>query len=154
MKLLMTLLLLISFNSFSHEGHDEPGAIPPAPHGGIIKEAKHLHHGSHSHDHEKAEEKEIFFEGVYQDNRINVFALELDPKGHKHFLVLNNEDFKNFKVEVIDARKKILLKTSLKQNEKGWSIDISSMRARRFLLNISGVFKGAKYTAKIQVERK
>lgn len=154
MKILILLFTILSINSFGHEDHSAPGSIPPAPNGGVIKEAQHMHHGSHKHDHLEASKREIFFEGVYQKGVLKIFPLELDPKGHKHFLSLKNTDFKEVKIEVIDARKKRKLTDNFKADKLGWSIDISDERTRRFLVHISGIFKSAKYHAKIQIEKR
>lgn len=150
----LTILILLTFNTFAHEGHDNPGAVPPAPNGGVLEEAMHMHHGSHNHSHKEASEREIFFEGVYKNNKITIYPLQLDPKKYKHFISLNIKDFKKVKIDIVDARKKEKLNLNYSMSDKGWVIDVSNVRARRFLLDVSGIFKGAKYHAKVQVERK
>lgn len=154
MKIIFILTILMSLNSYSHEGHGVPGSIPPAPNGGVLEEADHMHHGSHNHDHKEASDREIFFEGLYKKGKLLVFPLQLDPKGHKHFISLKSEDFKDVKIEVVDARKKDKIKAELKTGSLDWSIDVSKVRARRFILHVSGIYKGAKYHAKVQVEKK
>ena len=37
--LMVALACLVSPLLWAHEGHDMPGSIPPAPHGGWVKEA-------------------------------------------------------------------------------------------------------------------
>ncbi len=150
----ITILLLLTLNIYAHEGHDNPGAVPPAPNGGVLEEAMHIHHGSHNHSHKEANEREIFYEGVYRNNKISIFPLQLDPNKYKHFISLNNKEFKEVKIDIVDARKKEKLDLKFSVSDKAWIIDVSKVRARRFLLDVSGVFKGAKYQAKVQVERK
>lgn len=53
MKLIILSLILSSY-IFAHEGHDMPGSMPPAPHGGEVKEAEHAEAG---HGHHEKEEK-------------------------------------------------------------------------------------------------
>jgi hypothetical protein len=154
MKILTLIITVLSLNTYAHEDHSAPGSIPPAPNGGVIKEAQHMHHGSHKHDHMEASEREIFFEGVYKKGVLNLYPLELDPKGHKHYITLKNTDFKEMKIEVVDARKKAKVSSKFKVEKEGWSVDVSKMRARRFIIHISGIFKNAKYHAKVQVEKK
>ena len=153
MKSLLIVLIFSTF-TFAHEGHDVPGAIPPAPHGGVISEAKHMHHGSHDHDHHEASKREIFFEGRFNNNQIEIYALELDSKTHKTFITLDNKKFSKFNVKVIDARKKKTLDTDVKLVKKHWTVKITNNRVRRFFVDIHGLYDGAKYKARIQVERK
>jgi hypothetical protein len=154
MKIALFLSFLISFQLFAHEGHGNPGALPPAPNGGIAVEAVHQHGGSHNHDHSKAVEREFFVEGVYKNGSLKLFPLLLDPKGHKHFINLSTSKFEKVRFEVFDARKKVKLTLDKKSLKESWSFDVSKSRTRRFMVHFTGIFNGAKYKAKVQVERK
>ncbi len=85
-KMLLKLITIFittffSIDTMAHEGHGIPGALPPAPHGGVVQEVEHLekHHSAEDgHDHSKekhAEEVELFFEAVYKNKEIIVYPL-------------------------------------------------------------------------------
>lgn len=153
MKILV-FLTLFSINCFPHGDHSIPGAIPPAPHGGILGEAKHDHGISHMHDHKKASEREIFFEGIYKNKSLTVHFLELDPKTTKFFFIHDFTDLKDLKISIQDARKKKKISKDHKLLDKKVIIDMNGQRARRLFVKISGKYKGAKYSSEFQVERK
>jgi len=153
MKFLL-LISLLSVNTFPHGDHSIPGAIPPAPNGGSLGEAKHDHGKSHKHDHKKASEIEVFFEAVYKNKLLNIHFLELDPKTNKLFLEHDFADFKDLKLEIKDARKKKIITKKHMIDSKKITVDMTGERARRLLIKISGNFKGAKFDSEFQVERK
>ena len=149
------LLILVSFYIFAHEGHETPGAIPPAPNGGVLNEAKHIHHGSKKgHDHHKEMKREIFFEGRFVNDGIRIYPLELGPKNFKVFTELKTSQFKNIKFKIMDARKNKELEAKVTQDEKSWSLLVKSKRVRRFIVHIDGLLGEARYQAKAQIERK
>jgi len=153
MKILI-LISMLSINCFGHGDHSIPGVIPPAPNGGTLGEASHKHSGSHKHDHKEASEKEIFFEGIYKNNSLEISFLELEPKESKHFLVHDFGEMSELKLIIKDPRKgKVINRESKVENNK-LQVDLKGIRARRLVFELSGVFKGAKYSAKVQVERK
>ncbi len=153
MKILL-LVLLISINSFGHGDHSAPGRIPPAPHGGSLGEAEHHHSGSGKHDHKKAQKKQIFFEGILKNNKLTLYILELDPIADKFFVTHDFNNLKDYKLTIKDARKDKMLDKEPKIEEKKLVVDMTGERARRLILNIEGKYEEAKYSAKIQVERK
>ncbi len=150
----LVLLVLFSINCFTHGDHSVPGAIPPSPNGGILGEAKHDHGKSHEHDHKEASEREVFFEGIYKNKNLTIHFLELDPKTTKFFLVNDFNDLKDLKISIQDARKKKKISKKHKLVDKKIIIDMNGQRARRLLVNISGKYKGAKYSAELQLERR
>lgn len=153
MKILL-LLSLLSLNAFGHGDHGSPGAIPPAPHGGTLGEAEHIHAKSHDHDHGEATKREVFFEGKIIKNTLHVYALELEPKKMKSFINLKLSDFKDAKFKLIDARKKKTIKVDFNASKSSWEASIKGHRARRYMVEIDAKLHGARYKTKLQVERK
>lgn len=154
MKLLSVFLLLLSFNLFAHEGHDKPGAIPPAPHGGVLAEASHSHNGSKNHDHMVASEKEIFFEGILKNGKLQIFPLQLDTKNGAVFIPVGKTEITDMVIIVKDPRKNLIVSKEYSEAKSGWIVDLSEKRGRRFIANITFLLNGAKYKATLQIERK
>lgn len=151
LTLIFTLLFTVSL--FAHSDHAEPGAIPPAPNGGSIGEAKHVH-DKHKHDHVKASKQEVFFEGVFKGKKIKIYPLILDPIGHKTFLSQEISRFTKTNVVLRDPRKKKDYNVEVIPRDKFWEISLGEIKARRLILDITSTFDGAKYKAKVQTERK
>jgi hypothetical protein len=154
MKKVICLSFLVIVNIYAHENHHIPGAIPIAPNGGTIKEAKHEHIGSGEHDHIKAKKREIFFEAKIIENEIRVFPLELEPKQNKSFIAKNVKKFNKIEILVKDPRKKKKLNKKYIVRKDHWVIDIKGQRSHRFLIDISMLYQGAKYSSTLQVEKK
>lgn len=146
--------VVLCLKAFSHGDHSAPGAIPPSPNGGVLGEAKHDHHDSHDHNHKKAEEREVFYEVKYKGKLISIYPLELDPKTNNSFLPMKIKEFSKVKIEVKDPRKKKTVSKTFRTEEGRWTIDASKIRGRRLIIVLSGTYKGAKYKAKVQVEKK
>jgi hypothetical protein len=153
MKLLIVAMLICSGQVFAHGDHSAPGAIPPSPNGGVLSEAKHEHKGSHHHDHKKAEEREIFFEAKLKNKLLTVYPLELDHKTGNVFKALKVGDFSKVKMSIKDPRKKSDVKFELKAKSDHWQLKLGNNRVRRVIVEVSGIFKEAKYKANVQVER-
>lgn len=154
MKLLVLVMLISCSQVFAHGDHSAPGAIPPSPNGGVLSEAKHEHKGSHHHDHKKAVEREIFFEAKLKNELLTVYPLELDHKTGNVFKALKVGDFSKVKINVKDPRKKSSVKFELEAKNDHWRLKLGNNRVRRVIVEVSGIFKDAKYKAKVQVERK
>ena len=153
-KAFLVISLLFTTNIFAHGDHAEPGAIPPAPHGGTISEAKHYEAAGHKHDHGKEEEKEVFFEGIYKGKSLKLYPLILDPKTYKAFLAQPVTEFKKTKIVLKDPRKKKEYKVKAISKGNYWEISMTKIRGRRFILHVSSTVDGEEYRAKIQIERK
>ena len=153
-KWMLVFLAVFSLNTFGHADHSTPGAIPPAPHGGQLGEAKHKHKGSHDHDHKKASEREIFFEILQKGKTLEVFPYELDSKDYKSFIELSTEQFSDTKIELFDPRKKKKFKPELRAGKKSWTLSLEKVKARRVFTKIKTFLDGGKFRAKIQVELK
>ena len=154
-KLLLMLTLIMTLSLEGHEGHEEPGAIPPAPHGGVVAEAKHMHeHSQKGHNHKDAKKREIFFEGVYKGKTLKIFPLELDPKTYKSFLDSDISLYKDVKIKLIDPRKKKTYTPKFKIFKNHWNVSLEKVKGRRFIVKIESSLFGANYKTELQVERK
>lgn len=154
MKKLLILISLITFNSYAHEGHDVPGALPPAPNGGVIKEAHHAHKGSGKHDHKKASEKEFFFEAIIKNKLLKIYPYVLNPKHFNTFDKQNISDFSGVTIKLYDPRKKKNYTPKVEVKNDSWELDVSKIKARRLIVNIKAINNKAVYKVKIQVEKK
>lgn len=145
----IVFLITFSLTILAHEGHDIPGALPIAPHGGVLKEAHHIHKGSHHH-HGKAIKREIFFEGKYENNKIYIYPLELEGE---MFTSLKVAEMSDIKIKVIDGRSRKEISGNLEPQGKSWVFTLKKTRARRFLIKIDVLYKKAPYKAIVQVEK-
>ena len=153
-KIILVIVLVLSTNSFAHGDHSEPGAIPPAPHGGTVSEAKHHEHHGHNHSHKKSKEKEVFFEAIYKGKTLKVYPLILDPKTYKTFLSQPVAGFKKTKVVLKDPRKKKEYAVEATPKGNYWEVPMAKIRGRRLIVHVSSQVDGENYKAKIQIERK
>lgn len=154
MKLLIIFLLLAqSIFVLAHGDHATPGAIPPAPHGGALQEAKHKHNHA-KHDHKEASKREIFFEAKLDGKELKIYPLEIEPKESKTFLPIKTDDFTNVKIVVMDARKNKEIESKWYREKDYWPADFSNMKGRRFKIHISADLSGALFKATMQIEKK
>lgn len=154
MRVLFILILVMSSSVFAHKDHSAPGAIPPAPHGGVIKEAIHKHRGSHHHDHVKASKKEVFIEGVYKEGNIELYPLELEPKEAKFFIPIKLDQISEVKIKTINPRDKSVLSDNYTLDNDKFLIKLENNKSRRIVVEYSGILNGARYATKVQVEIK
>lgn len=165
MKSYLLLGLLFTAFSLAHEGHDMPGAMPPAPHGGEVKaaeepEGEHHHDGKEAKDddhekgeaHEHGEEKEVFFEVVYANKLVKVYPLTLDPKNPKIFSSLPTKSFSAVEMKIELPREKKTESVKVTVQESHFEIAFDPKKAFRFFTLVSGKFEGEEKKAKIQVE--
>jgi len=147
------ILVIISMSIFGHGDHSTPGSLPPAPHGGVIKEAKHIH-SNHKHDHKEAMKREIFFEVSYENQEVKIHLLELNPKNYKDFITLGLKKIEVLSFKVVDARKKRTVSKEFTNKEEFLYSKIENKRARRLLIELSVKINGAKFKETVQVERR
>lgn len=153
-NLLLMTILLSSINSWSHGDHSAQGALPEAPNGGILGEAKRVHsHGHGKHGHEESSKKEVFFEVVKKKTDIKVLAMVLNDKT-KEFKALAPSDFKELKIQVFDPRKKKEYQPEFKAAKDSWTLSLAGIKGRRFFIQISGKMNGAELKSSIQVENR
>lgn len=179
-KLTSILLILASTCVFSHEGHDMPGAMPPAPHGGEVKAAEHEEAGEHARDegekgHEEKghkdgekeepkdahnekgnkhseEEAEVFFEVVYAKKSIKIYPLTLNPKNPKIFASLPVTAFKDVTLNVELPRQKKTEAVKVNVTESYFEATFDPKTAFRFFAKISATHEGEVKKTSIQVE--
>lgn len=164
-----TILVLSVFTltrlGLCHEGHGIPGALPPAPHGGMVQEAghaageehEHEHEGEGEHGHEGKEEKEteLFFEVNYKDKELSIYPLALNPEKPNAFQVLSAKAVLskiNLKAEFPRAKKFEALTPVMGDDAIKASFD--SKNANRFIVHIGAEFEKEMKLAKVQIERK
>lgn len=153
MKTLLVLALVsLGRIGLAHEGHGIPGALPPAPHGGVIQEAGHVGEDKHAHG---KEETELFFEVVYKDKEISVYPLGLLPEKTNAFVPLSAKSVLSkidLKAEV-PRTKKIESLTAKVDNEAIKAV-FDSKGANRFILHVGAEFEKEMKLAKVQIEKK
>lgn len=150
---LFTAFAFGTLNVWAHEGHGIPGALPPAPHGGVIQEAEHTAQDVHGGD--AKEETELFIEVVYKDKQLSVYPLTLDPKKPNAFL----------KLSPAKALSKVTMKAEFPRQKKTETlitkIDEEAIRAifdakgtNRFIVHLASEFQKEAKIAKVQIEAK
>lgn len=144
---------LASFNVEAHEGHGIPGALPPAPHGGVVQEAEHT--GADLHGGDAKEETELFIEVVYKNKQLAVYPLTLDPKKPNSFLKLSpTKDLSKVTLKAEFPRKKQTEVLVPKVEEDAIRASFDSKGANRFIVHLSTEFHKESKVAKVQIEAK
>lgn len=162
MKIRLSILLMITLGAYvhSHEGHDMPGAMPPAPHGGEVKAAEHDEkeeskekHAEKGHEHHEEEgEIEIFFEVVYAKKAVKIYPLTLNPKNPKVFSSLPTNSFKDVSLSIELPRQKKTEAVQVNVTETSFDAAFDPKAVFRFFANISAKYEGEEKKAKVQVE--
>jgi len=153
-KSIINLIATVTFLStgvMAHEGHGIPGAMPPAPHGGVVQEASHLG----ADVHQGKEEAELFFEAVYDQKALKIYPLALKPGNTNLFVSLSPQsDLTSVvvKVEFPRSKKTELLKVDV---QKEFILaEFDSKRANRFFVHVSATHEKESKAGKIQIENK
>lgn len=132
----------------AHEGHDTPGALPPAPHGGVVQEAAHksAHAGG-------APEEELFFEAVYKDKKLSLYPLALSPESTTTFKPLKPGDLSGVEAKVEMPRAKKTEKLGLTPGPNGFEASFDAKDASRFIVHVTAMHKKEAKVAKLQIEK-
>lgn len=148
-----------TLSAFGHEGHGIPGALPPAPHGGVVQEAKHEEE-EHGHEHEEAphsegdaEEPELFFEAVYKDKELKIYPLVLPSGANPMFQVLSPlKEFSSVGMKIEFPRAKVTQEVKPSVQTDAIRVAFDAKKVNRFLIHL--VVKQGKEMkrATIQVE--
>ncbi len=152
LKLIMLLVSAVTtLNTYAHEGHGIPGALPPAPHGGVVQETEHKEADVHASG---KEEIELFFEAVYKNKELTIYPLTFPKDSTATFQVLSaKKELSNvvLKIENPRAKKIETLKTVLIDENIKASFD--SKNANRFIVHVIAKQGGEEKMAKIQIEK-
>lgn len=155
MKNTLTLLIVGIFIlsvslAYGHGDHSVPGALPPAPHGGIIKEADHA--GKDEHEG-KEEETELFFEAVYKNMSISLYPLTILPNNTNMFKGLSaSKDLSKVNLKIEIPRLKKTESVQVKILEDSITASFDPKKANRFIIHVTAEYQKEVKTAKIQVE--
>ncbi len=144
------VVFLFAGHAHAHEGHGIPGALPPAPHGGVVQEAEHKENASHD---EKGE-VELFFEAVFKGKEITVYPLTFPKDSTASFVGLPaKKDLSGvtLKVELPRAKKMESLTTTVTEDAIKASFD--SKNANRFIVHVFAKHANEEKVAKIQIEK-
>lgn len=147
----VTFALACASPLFAHEGHDHsvPGAIPAAPHGGRVEEAKDVSSG---HKHEGKDEMELFFEALYKNNTLSIYPLGLPTSNPSMFTAVSPKDLTNVKVKVENPRTKKAETVATKAEGEAFTAKIEMKGATRFFIYISADHNKEAKASKIQLE--
>lgn len=147
--ILLLALTVIPVRMFAHEGHGIPGALPPAPHGGVVQEAEHKGEDVHS----GKEEVELFFEAVYKNKEITVYPLTFPKDSTASFIALPAKKLSavTLKVELPRAKKVELLKASV--TDDAIKAPFDAKNANRFIVHVIAKHANEEKMAKIQIEK-
>lgn len=148
----MTLLLALVLacpNLRAHEGHDNPGAMPPAPHGGMVKEAAHK--VAHK---EGAPEDELFFEVTYKNNELKIYPLLLSPENTKTFKKMSPGDLAKTEIKVEFPRAKKTDSIAVVPGPDAFAGKFDAKGANRFIVHVLTHHNKEEKLAKIQLENR
>lgn len=147
---LLVALTIASVGASAHEGHGIPGALPPAPHGGVVQEAEHKGADVHS----GKEEVELFFEAVYKDKEITVYPLTFAKDSTASFVGLPAKkelSSVTLKVEFPRAKKVESLKATV--TDEAIKAPFDAKKVNRFIVHVLATHGSEEKVAKIQIER-
>lgn len=133
-------MLVAASPALGHAGHGTPGAIPVAPHGGKVAEAK-------------GGKNELFFEAKYADGKFEIYPLVVGDD--KQFQAVPLADVKTtVKIENPRTKKTESVKPEAMPEDKGqgWTAPFLARGANRLTLHIVADYKNEKKSAKIDVE--
>lgn len=153
MMVILAGLMLGGVSALAHEGHGIPGALPPAPHGGVVQEAEHT--GQDLHGGDAKEETELFIEVVYKNKQISVYPLTLNPKKPNTFLKLSpTKDLSKVGLKAEFPRQKKIETLVHKVEEDAIRAPFDSKGANRFIVHLATEFHKEGKIAKVQIEAK
>ena len=146
-------VILLSTNILACDPNDPlPSALPPAPSGGIIAEAKKLiNEDSSQNVSEIKEDSKIYWEGTY-DRIDKVISLQLlnivPPKIAVFSPVLLNEQINDIQIKIERPREGRTESVQSKFENNKLIIDYDSVNSSRFIIHISANFLDKKNYSK------
>lgn len=139
------LFLSLTMTAAGHEGHDQPGAMPSAPHGGKVKES--------TGGTKQGSETELFFEAVFEEPSLKLYPLTTDE--HGAFKGLSpKKDLSNSSIEIEFPRAGNRTKTKFTHGADFLEASVATRGAKRFLVIVNATHKGESKKTKLQVEIK
>lgn len=132
-----------------------PGALPPAPHGGIVEPMREAHSSSKPEGEEKKEkpEKEIFVEGTYQNKQVVLYPYTIKPPKTAVFSpIIANKSLSDvrLRVEFPVERKEASLPVTVTNDALVATLDAE--HTHRFIVHLSATHGGESKRVKIQIE--
>lgn len=148
--LVITVAIFSVKPSYGHEGHDAPGALPPAPNGGRVEEA---HHKVEHSEHGEEKEDEFFFEAFYKDKTLKIFPLVLPEKDPSVFRPVSPKELTKVSVRVEFPRSKRVEIIETQISGESFTGKIDPQKANRFIVYISAFHNNELKEAAIQLEK-
>lgn len=142
-RLWLLALFLTTSAPKAHEGHEIPGALPPAPNGGVLEEAKQkgaLHPSG----------ARLFFEATHKEGKLKIYPLLLTKDA---FTPLAPKEMKDVQVKVELPRKKTSEVLKVSAAGEIFEAPYDSKGVNRFIVHVSAVHDKALKTAKLQIEK-
>lgn len=143
---LKRLLVLVGFltavavvpSAIAHEGHGVPGSVPPAPHGGKLKEAA-------------GGKAELFYEVTYKGTDLKIYPLRITEQGIFEAVAPKELSKISVKAENPRTKKSEVLTTTSSDDalEAKYAVKGSS----RFFVHVASTYKSEVKNATIQVEK-
>lgn len=147
---LFVLALGLASRGFGHEGHGIPGALPPAPHGGVVQEAKEKAHKEGEHEEGEAE---LFFEAVYKDKELRLYPLELPRGNNPMFKVLSpRATFSSVSMKIEFPRAKLVQEARPQIDADAIRIPFDAKNTNRFIVHLVAKQEKEEKLVSIQLE--
>lgn len=152
----------------AHEGHGIPGALPPAPHGGVVQEAIHEEEHAHKQDHKESskeehvrhtadesheEEPELFFEAVYKNKELKIFPLVLPEGSNPMFKPLSPlKQFSEVSLRIEFPRAKTSQNLKAVVDSDAIRAPFDAKKVNRFIIHLTVKEKDEEKRVSIQLE--
>lgn len=147
-QMVLGLSIMVGAWAYGHEGHDIPGSLPPAPHGGKVAEVEH------EVEPTAKDAQDYYLEAKLEGNQIKIYPLVLDNKNKKIFKAVSpSTDLQMTELKLEMPRAKQAKSLVIKTEGTYWVADVGEIKERRILVHSSISDKNLKATAKIQIER-
>lgn len=125
-KLTLLAFALTGAIATAHEGHETPGALPPAPNGGRMAEAAH----AATDHHEGKPEAELFIEAKLEGTKLKLFPHALGPTDMNAFKALKPGTGLTLTELKMELRISELAKKIARKAGCGWALEKFSRKRR------------------------
>jgi len=130
--------IMVTSVSIAHEGHGVPGSVPPAPHGGKLKEAK-------------GGKAELFYEVTYKGSDLKIYPLRITDQGVFEAVAPKELSKVTVKAENPKTKKTETLTTT--STDESFDTKYTAKGTSRFFVHVSSTYRNESKNAKIQVEK-